>query len=160
MELQGNRAIKRLRARVCEIDHRHAIEPGHVTVSLYLQEILVPLILPNNQLIFRRSPNDPLASIAINLARVLADAAVNLELQPLRNVRRSRLEPYVEKHSGIPGALALESQREVKILVCLLGLQVAVLLAECLPVNRSVLDGPFFVADGLPTRIEIPVSST
>jgi hypothetical protein len=81
---------------------------------------------------------------------VLAERAVDLKLQSLGDVRRSRLELGVKEHAAVAVAVALELQSKVEVLVVFLGAEIAVFLRDSDAVNHIAFHFPLFIADLLP----------
>src|SRR4051812_16524782 len=86
VQLQRDAAVRRFGAGVGEVDHLHAVETGDVAVAFYLEQVLVPVALAHDGLVFRCGPYDPVAAVAVDAGRVLHDRAVHLELQALGDV--------------------------------------------------------------------------
>src|SRR5688572_5371753 len=108
MELQGDAAVERPRPRIGEVDHQHSIQPGNVTITFDLQQVLVPFTATHHDLILRCGPHNPLSSIAIDAARMSTERAVYFKLQALADVRSAGLELGVEKDAAVPVTIALE----------------------------------------------------
>src|SRR4051794_1612481 len=105
MQLESDWTVERFGIRIDKVDHRNTIQPGSVPISFHLDQVLIPLIPPDDNLVFGKRPNDPSATITINSARVLAQPAVHLELQSLGNIRSPRFEIHVEKHTAVSVAI-------------------------------------------------------
>src|SRR6478752_1338036 len=147
VKLQGDRAVERLRLRVGEVHHLHAVQARHVPVAFHFQEVLVPVAEPHDRLVFRCGPDDPLAAIAVNAAGVFVDGAVHFELKPLGDVGRAGLEVGMEEDAAVPVAFTPEFQRQLEVLVELRRLQIAVLGRQRLTMDDAVFDRPFLLAD-------------
>src|SRR6188508_3469477 len=83
VELQRDGAVERLRVRVGEVHHLHAVETRDVAVALHLEQVLVPLAQPHDRLVLGRGPDNPLPAVPVDAAGVLVDRAVHFELQAL-----------------------------------------------------------------------------
>src|SRR5437867_13131643 len=122
MELQGDRSVKRLRRWIGEVHHCYAIQAGDVMIPLNDQQIFIPVLLPEHILVFHCRPDDPLPAIAIDAAGMLIGGRVDLELQSLRNIRRSRLEARMEENPAIAVAYTPEPEGKLEVFVVLCGL--------------------------------------
>src|SRR5689334_19386632 len=116
-----------------------------------LQQVVVPFLGADDALVLGGGPDDPVTLLLVDAAGVPAERAIDLELRTLGYVRRPLLEPDVEEHPAVAIPLALESQRELEVLIAFVGLQVAVLLGDGEAMQRSVLDFPFLLPDVFPT---------
>src|SRR4051812_27661022 len=77
----------------------------------------------------------------------MRERRINLELQPLADVRRSWLEVGVEENPAISVADALEPQRHMEVLVAALGSQIPVIFRDPLAVDNPVHHLPFLMPD-------------
>src|SRR5947208_5327575 len=120
-------------------------------IPLNDQQIFIPVLLPEHILVFHCRPDDPLPAIAIDAAGMLIGGRVDLELQSLRNIRRSRLEARMEENPAIAVAYTPEPEGKLEVFVVLRGLQVSIAIGSGIPVDNSILDDPLFGANGLPS---------
>ena len=157
MKLQRDRPVERLWFRVGEIHHQHAIQAGYEVVSLHLQQILVPIVGADHGFIFRRGPHQPAAVIAIEPRGVLSNFAIDLELQPLRNIRGAWLEIHMEENAAIAVTFTLEPQGQMKILVTLFRLQVSVIFRRGQAVDCTLLHIPGLITHLHPAGEVFPV---
>ena len=118
-----------------------------MTISVDLDEIVVPVAHADHALIFGRRPDHPSAPVfGVDAGSVMHHGAVDLELHTLGHIGGSRLERAVEEDAAVAIPHALEAERKLKVFVVFFGLQVSVVLGEAFAVDRAILDHPALVA--------------
>jgi hypothetical protein len=147
VELEGDGAVEGFGVGVGEVDHDDAVEAGDVAVAFYFEGVFVPVAFADVELIFGGGPDDPAAAVAVDAAGVLADAAIDFELEAARDVGGAGFEVDVEEDAGVAAADALELEGHVEVFVVLGGLEVAVGFGGGFAFDFAVFDGPLFFAD-------------
>src|SRR5437868_5722748 len=98
MKLQCDPAVGAEWLRVSIVDHQYSVQSRYVSVTLHLQQVLVPLVLAHDSLVFGCGPDQPLTPDIVDAGCVPPDCAIDLELWTLNEVGSAGLELGVKKH--------------------------------------------------------------